>query len=264
MKRFLTWFFLCLFPIFGTNAQNGYYMADLRARQATNQDAVTIENLASYLTKDLKTDQQKARAVAMWMFYQMEKDGYRSKQLIRYSNLGILAPPPLKNDPFKTRIGTSRDFAELFEKIARSAGLTVVTIFGYAGKNISSPKPQDPVWTAAQTLLTFASKENASLQRYEAAWNAVQINGNWHLIDTYWMIAGKTESAKEISSESSMKLFLKRRTRRTPSPASLRRGKNLDEDYFFAKPRFFIKTHFPNDPKWQFITPPRTWATFAS
>lgn len=264
MKHLYLLFFLCLISLRTTAAGGGYYMADLRARQATLNDAASIESLAAYLTKDLKTDEQKARAVAVWMVYQMEKNGYRAKQLIRYSNLGIQAPAPVENDPFKTRIGTPQEFAALFERIARAAGLTVVTINGYAGKNISAPRARKPSWTAAQTLLSFISQENSDLQRYEAAWNAVQIDGKWNLIDTYWMIAGTTESARDISSDASMRLFLKRRLNRTPSPSSLRRGKTIDEDYFFAKPRFFIKTHFPLDSEWQFITPPRSWATFVS
>lgn len=264
MKHLYFFLLLCLTSLHAAATGGGYYMADLRARQATLKDAESIETLAAYLTKDLKTDVQKVRAVAVWMVYQMEKNGYRAKQLIRYSNLGIPAPAPLENDPFKTRIGTPREFAALFEQIARAAGLNVVTVNGYAGKNISAPRARKPAWAAAQTLLSFISEENSDLQRYEAAWNAVEIDKEWYLIDTYWMIAGTTESAKDISSDAGMRLFLKRRLRHTPAPSTLRRGKTIDEDYFFAKPRFFIKTHFPLDPKWQFITPPRSWATFVS
>lgn len=241
-----------------------YFTADLRARQATYKNAETKESLVAYLTQGLSSDQEKARAIAAWIAYQMEKNGYRDRQLIRYSNLGQAAPALLPNDPFVTRIGTPREFADLFTELATLAGLKAATIPGYAGKNISAPRSQDPTGVLVKTLLQTTAVSNYTLQRYEAAWNAVYTDEEWHLIDTYWMISGTVIGARGISTDLQMKTFLKQREKRPPTVASLRRGKTIDDDYFYAKPRFMIKTHFPNDSFWQFITPPRTWATFVS
>ncbi len=254
----------CLFPVV-SRAQN-YYMIDLRAKRATWKEAQTPETLVSYLTKNLSSDAEKARAIAAWIVFQVDRDGYRAKQLISSSNKGTLASEPVENDVFKTRIGTPQEFAALFHQLASLAGLEVVTIPGYAGYHISAPRNmRQPIYTAAATILGYEPRVNADLQRYMASWNAVKIKGEWQLIDTYWMISGdEARTARDIQTDQGMALFLKRRLQMPPQISSLIRGKKIDDKYFLAKPRFFIKTHFPNDSVWQFITPPRTWATFVS
>ena len=240
-----------------------YGPVDARAKNAPTFE--TEKELTDYLIEGLTDDRLKARALAAWIVYQMQRDGYRHKELIKYSNQNRIAPEPINNVPFQTRIGTSQDFARLFQTMGEAAGLTVTTIKGYAGKNINTSQYQDSTYQAGKILLNLWQGNSNSLQRYQASWNAVQINEKWYLLDTYWMIANPNlYEAQNISSAQGMALFLRRRENKIPGKAILARGKKIDNNYFLAKPRFFIQTHFPLDKQWQLMPTPWTWSTFTN
>ena len=59
-----------------------------------------------------------------------------------------------------------------------------------------------------------------------------------------------------------MERFLSKRERRQPTLSELTKGKTINNDYFDAKPRAFIKTHFPFDNQWQLLPTPVTLASF--
>ena len=240
-----------------------YGLLDSRAQNAPAFE--TESELVSYLTQGLSDDRSKARVLAAWMVYQMERDGYRRKELIKYSRQNRSAPEPIPNDPFKTRIGTPQEFASLFADLCTMAGLTVQTITGYAGDNIQTFRYQKPLFQAAEVMMNHWRDENYPLQRYQASWNAVKIDDNWELIDTYWMIANQILfAARTVSSGAAMKRLLEWRTQRLPSRQQLAQGKRINNKYFCAKPNFFIKTHFPLDSRWQLLPTPWTWSTFIS
>jgi len=259
--RFFIFLFICLWEI--PTFADPYLLLDNRAQSAPTFE--TEAELVAYLTEGLSDDKAKARVLAAWIVYQMERDGYRRKELIRYSNQNRSAPEPLFNDSFKTRIGTSQDFATLFSDLCRVAGLEVQTIPGYAGENIQTFRYKKPLGQVLETMMNYWSDQNYPLQRYQASWNAVKINDKWELIDTYWMIANPNLfAAKTISSKTAMERFLEKRIQRLPSRQQLSAGKRINNDYFCAKPNFFIKTHFPLDSQWQLLPVPWTWSTFTS
>lgn len=247
----------------GTAAAQLYGLIDNRAKTATWEQATDKQSLVQHLTQNLTSDTDKARAIAAWIAFQMQRDGYRRYVLIKASDQNRLAPEPLPNDPFITRIGTPRDFAELFQELASLAGLKAVTIDGFAGKNIRAFRYQAPKYRAGETLYHFWTQTNYPLQRYQATWNAVQIDDEWRLLDTYFMIADDDlYAAKTIRTDFAMKSFLKQRLRRHPTVRTLTAAKRIDNDYFLANPRRFAKTHFPLDSQWQLLSVPLTWASF--
>ncbi len=262
---FLILFFCCLPGISALQAQT-FGLIDNRAETAPDSVANTPENLVAYLTKDLTNPTQKARAIAAWIAFQVQRDGYRRKILIQYSNRNARAPESLKNDVFKTRIGTPQEFAALFQQLAMHAGLESVVIDGFAGYDIPSFRYQDPVYAAGEVILRrYSNHTNYPLQRYRAAWNAVKINDDWKLLDTYWMIAADhLYAAQDISSDRAMRRFLDKRMNRLPSRAELTRGKRINNDFFFAPPRRFVKTHFPLDSRWQLLPVPVSWSSFTN
>lgn len=77
--------------------------------------------------------------------------------------------------------------------------------------------------------------DEEELKKSNHAWNAVNINGTWQLLDCTW---------GDLSSES--KEF------------------NLTHRnfYFCAKPELFIFTHFPENKKWQMLSEPINGITF--
>lgn len=244
-------------------AQN-FFALDNTAKRLPWSEAKTPQMLVKNLTDSLSTDVDKARVLAAWMVFQMQRDGFRRKELIKYSDRGFKAPPPLKNDPFKTRIGTPQEFATLYQQLCQMAGLETVVITGYAGWNIPNTHPMKPVLNTAGLVLGYIPT-NFDLQQYEAAWNAVKLNGSWQLIDTYWMIADKElKEGQDYSSRRAMQAYLNRRMTNPPALNRLTKSKQIDNDYFMAAPQQFIKSHFPAEVAWQLLPIPTTWATFTN
>ena len=235
---------------------------DLRARSAP--DFQSPAELAAYLTKGLNTEKDKARVLAAWMVYRLERDGFRHQELIRWSNKNRAAPEALDNQTFETRIGTPQDFARLFQTLGSAVGLNVHVIDGFAARDIAAFRYQTPVGQAIE-VLTDHWLGSYHLQRYQASWNAVWADEEWHLVDTYWMIADQDlYAARSIQNRREMSRLLKRRIQHLPSRQALMRGKQIDSRYFFAKPSFFIRTHYPYQAEWQLMPVPWTWASFVN
>ena len=259
MKKIIL--FLGLFLISSTVFALTNNTLDMRAKKMPVEQVTTKEQLVEQLTKGLKTDAEKARVIASWIAYQVDKNGYEYENLIKASDRNRPADMALKNDVFLTRIGTPFDFAKLYEELATLAGLKVVTINGYAGKNIPASRYSGHLMQALEPAVNRIRGGTYHLQRYEAAWNAVEINGKWELVDTYWMAQHNKMIGRDFTERQMMK-ELQKRERRLPSLSQLTSGKHIDEDYFFAKPRQFVKTHFPFDSKWQLLPVPTTWTSF--
>lgn len=78
-----------------------------------------------------------------------------------------------------------------------------------------------------------AFTDNGSDPRH--VWNALKFDSQWHLVDPTWG-AGRVKD----------KVFVK----------------ELNEFYFLANPRQLALTHFPDDPRWQLLTPPMSRPEF--
>lgn len=261
MKHFTLFLIGLLLPFHVWAAS--YSTLDNRARRLSINNTLSKQQLVSMLTSGLTDPADKARVIAAWMVYQIDRNGYEHKKLITASNNVTLADPPLPNDIFKTRIGTPDEYADLYAELASMAGLDVVKIDGYAGRNIPSSRYSKKIMKALEPAINRIRGGNYRLQRYAAAWNAVKINGNWQLLDTYWMTKGERMVGQD-KSDRSMQSLLAKRAKNTPSASSLAKGKSIDDDYFFANPRDFIKTHFPNNPDWQLLSVPKTWSSFTN
>lgn len=63
-------------------------------------------------------------------------------------------------------------------------------------------------------------------------WNAIKIDGAWYLLDVTWS-AGYLDNSFQFH--------------KYPAPS---------EEFFLTEPSEFVKSHFPDDPLWQLLTPP--------
>jgi transglutaminase/protease-like cytokinesis protein 3 len=120
---------------------------------------VSIDSLAAYLTQPAKNDFEKARAIYRWITQNISYDfsGYLTKNYKSTKATDVLT----------SRSSVCQGYSGLFNALAKSAGLEVVTISGWAkgysynaGDQITGPTNH--------------------------AWNAVKINGGWYLIDSTW------------------------------------------------------------------------------
>jgi hypothetical protein len=137
---------------------------------ATPSSAETsATSLVSYLSQPARDDTEKARAIFRWVADRIsyDVDAYFSNQLVKMS----------ADDVLRQRRGICDGYATLFEKLAREAGMEVVTIKGYAK--------------------AYGYIPGSRFDRPNHAWNAIKINGQWRLIDATWG-AGYIKNGKYV------------------------------------------------------------------
>ncbi len=237
---------------------------DNRAKKLPYKDGLSTTEIVAKLTHNLKTDREKARVLAAFVAYQLQRNGFAERELKTASKRNNIVKKLPANNLLKTRIGTSQDFAALYQQLCDEADLEAVTITGYAGKHVQSPdkKAAPAVRAVRHSAKQLTGLADYRMQEYEASWNAVKLNDKWALIDTYWMIAGNATFGQDIRNYSKMESLLTQRERAGVKLNDLTRGKKIDNAYFDANPRQFIKTHYPIDNQWQLLPTPVSWQSF--
>lgn len=162
---------------------------DQHALQAKAEIEQNPEALVAYLTQNTLTDKEKVRAIFRWIAdrFEYDVDSYFSGQLKAHDIQELLA----------SRKGVCDGFSSVFATLSQHAKLPVKTITGHA-KGAPSGRLEDP------------SKANH-------AWNAVQIEGKWYVVDATW-------AAGQVNGKSYQR--------------------NLDEFYFLAPPEKLLLSHF--------------------
>lgn len=170
--------FALLFLIFGNTVLAHDFAAVDRAVKAYPNSFAAPQQLADRINRDFRTPEEKARAIFTWIASNVSYDlrEYREvskgRVAFRYSdeedknrklrkyNLD-LAQRTLKN-----KKGVCRGYAALFDVVAYLTGLDATTIPGTSKTNPTHigrlPKTNDHVW------------------------NAVRIDGKWHMLDVTW------------------------------------------------------------------------------
>jgi transglutaminase-like putative cysteine protease len=170
-----------------------------------------IPTLAGHLVKGAKDDWEKARAIFRWITTNIsyDDDAYNTKQY------GSMEP----EDILKARKGVCEQFCILFKAMVEAAGLKAETISGYAKGYSYTP--------------------GKKLTETDHAWNAVFIEGSWHLLDATWAEGyGSTKNGKLVST------------------------KRFDDGWFDTDPSAFVFKHLPEDSKWQLLPQPITKAEY--
>ena len=116
-------------------------------------------------------------------------------------------PPQDAETTFRTRRSVCAGYASLFTTIGLAAGLTVETVAG-----------------RARGMVREGMGEGH-------AWNAVKLDGRWHLVDTTWDAGG-------VDAEGFHKQYTTR--------------------YFLTPPEAFLPLHYPDEDRWQLLPVART------
>ena len=184
---------------------------DLHAASVPAAEAATMERLTAYLLAPARSDAEKLRTLYRWVTLNIGYDAgaFFSGRLRSGADLERV---------WHRRTAVCDGFATLLHRLGMAAGLRMETLSGCAkGYGFNSGEPV--------------------LGNANHAWNAVWLDGGWHLLDATWD-AG----------------FLDPKTRRFV------RAPN--DDYFLAPPRRFAWDHFPEDPRWQLLPVPLSVAQF--
>jgi hypothetical protein len=185
-----------------------YAAADQHALSAPASASASTDRLAAYLAQGMTTDTMKARSLYRWITNNIAYDtdaffyGARSSQ-------GA-------GDVLVTHKGVCAGYSGLFEELASKMGLVVVTVSGYAKGYAYAPG-------------TAVSGSNHD-------WNAVKIDGVWHLIDSTWGAGYVGDDRRFV--------------------------KEYTDFFFFASPDQMILSHLPEDPQWQLLATPWTSEQF--
>ncbi|HLF19999.1 MAG TPA: transglutaminase domain-containing protein, partial [Bacteroidota bacterium] len=152
-----------------------------------------------------KNDKERIRAIFRWITHNIAYDtkAFFSGELSASGGGNAL----------KEKKAVCDGYAGLFEQVATIAGLEVEKISGFSkGYGFVAGGQVDA--------------------RPNHAWNAVKLDGTWHLLDCTWG-AGYVNDQKHYV-------------------------RKLQEHYFLTPPEEFVYDHFPTDEKWQLLETPVT------
>jgi hypothetical protein len=190
-------------------AENGetYAGIDRHALAAPPDEEQSLVKLAAYLAKPCKTDIEKTRAIYRWV---TDRIAYDFDAFRRGTGRDDKAEAVLTN-----RRAVCEGYSNLFADLCSRMGVKAVKIAGF-GKG-------------------FGYRPRTTFSRTNHAWNAVQIDGKWRLIDATWG-AGFIQNDK----------FVKR----------------FSEFFFLTPPEKLIFTHFPQEAERQLLDSPITQQQF--
>ena len=209
MKRIIL-FLLLSFSWMSLTAQPGrdHRSLDRHARRAPAALQEDLSALVAYLVEAAESEEEKARVIYVWITEHIRYDetAYRAgRGRINRSNADIL----------RRGQAVCFGYATLFRDMCVQAGLTAEVISGYS-----------------KGTLTAAP----GLAEVDHAWNAVQLDGEWRLLDATWgsSVVQKENNFVQVEAET----------------------------YWLTSPERFVLNHLPSQPMWQLLDCPITPATF--
>ena len=186
-----------------------YQKIDQHTLDAPAEVESSLDSLALYLTKPAKNDEERARAIYRWITANVEYD-------VEGSMAGVCRGRS-PEEVLKEKKGVCSDYSALFQRLCDLSGIEAVVIRGYGKGYGYSVGPKIP-------------------KSSNHAWNAVKIEGQWHLVDSTWG-AGHLD----------------------PKEGFVQR---FEEFYFLTPPEYLVWTHFPEDQSWQLLDAPISKAEF--
>lgn len=161
-------------------------------------NAQSVADLTRQITAEKTTDSAKVEAIYTWLIRNVNYDNSH-----KYRREGDTT---LWQEPYNVVVlkkAVCMGYAKTFREMCRLIGVKAVVVEG---------KP----------------KTGGFVEREGHAWNAVQLNNNWYLLDATWDA----------------------------------NGVNSEKKYFLMAPSVFIQNHWPQDPMWQLLTAPITYNCF--
>ena len=181
--------------------------ADERALNLSEKTFSSLEVLTDSLTQGLESEALKTRAIFRWITHNIAYDcyAYHNPQWRTINAAQV----------FNNSTAVCSGYAALFNAMCKHAGIKSCSVSGFVKTNMSEPLPSKP----------------------NHAWNAVQINGKWHLLDITWCSGYVTNNANTYV-------------------------KQFDDNFYLTPAVAFAKTHYPLDQEWQLLEKPVSRLTF--
>lgn len=166
----------------------------------TAGDEGSIEAVARYVTARVADPFQRVKALHDWQVTRL-----------RYDEASLKGPrkPQDAQSVFDARMGVCEGYARLFVELARHAGLRALYVTGEV------------------------REEHGALAAIGHAWNAVEVQGAWYLLDVTW-----------------------------DDPVMPDGSDAYRTDYLFIPPALSALNHFPDEPRLQLLAQPLSRAAF--
>ncbi|XP_060606613.1 kyphoscoliosis peptidase-like [Ruditapes philippinarum] len=200
--------------------KNDYQLIDQHARKAPSRLKNSAEELVAYLSSVSKDPRMLARGFFVW-----------SSENIKYDVDGFFgraeSAPNDAESVMKNGKSVCEGYACVFELLCSKAGIPVKKLSGFAKGYGYSPSKQ----------LTLNTET-------DHAWNAVQLEGKWYLLDSTWGSGHLDSETNDYE-------------------------KKFDDFYFLTDPKQFVSAHFPymddnlqESQKWQLLSKPLSLEEF--
>lgn len=213
MRQFYTFICAVCFAVAPVLAQD-FAAID---RHATELKSVgSLDEVAAALLAPCQSDVEKARAIYTYTATHVK---YDCKEFHReVADRKAKTRPEIVARAHSQGLGVCIGYAMLFDELCKKANLQSEVVTGYA--RISSNPP------------------NPGRLPSNHAWNAVKLDGVWHLMDATWGSGLVNDEVTKFTAKFN--------------------------DYYFMPPaeRLF-RTHWPDNPQWQCFETPRTAEAFA-
>jgi len=183
---------------------NPFEDIDAHARECPDALAVNVATLSSYLKSRSTTDLEKARAIYIWLTDNVsyDDDAFNSGGYGDYSPEGLLS----------SRKAVCEGFSNLYLALGEEMGLNIRKVSGYAKG--------------------FGYAPGRKFERSNHAWNVIEIDGQWKIIDATWGQGNGTAVNGKLVSK-----------------------KEFDPYWFDVDPYEAIFNHFPEDTQFTFVSP---------
>lgn len=182
---------------------------DAHALAAPDSAEQSLDALAAYLNSGATNDTERARAVYRWITAEVDYDA----EAFFAGDYGLLTP----EEVLAEREAICSGYSRLFEALAERMGLETEEVIGFSKGYTSAIGELDDV---------------------NHAWNAVQVDGQWQLVDVTWGSGYLDEQGAFVES--------------------------FNPHYFLTPPVQFINDHYPEDEQWQLLGEPISAETFAN
>lgn len=166
----------------------------------TAADETSIEAVAKHIAAREAEPFARVKALHDWVVTRL-----------RYDHASVTGPrkPQDAASVFASRLAVCEGYARLLVELGRHTGDRIVFLVG------------------------DIREADGALAAVGHAWNAVQIDGAWYLLDATW-----------------------------DDPTSKDGADNYQTDYLFPPPQIAVMSHFPEDPRWQLLPRPLSRGEF--
>lgn len=176
--------------------------------------------MAAQLTATLDTDIEKARVFYMWLVknvrYDCKKFHNRKSPDIKavskkdYDQKLALYREKQLEKTIKRKKGICDDYSRLFKSLCDEVGVESEIIIGVARDH---------------------GRPFRKVHKNSHAWNAIKLEGKWHLLDATWGAGYTNAKVTKFS-------------------------RRVTSSFFLTAPTLFAQNHLPNDEKWQLLESP--------